>query len=525
MAIELKDRISKKPDKLVSEIPVTFDLNDILQQYKVWCYVDIYGTQKKRKSPKFYSKDRQYMMDCIAYFLGLLQKKTPIHYNNNGTVHASTIMFPLHSLVLQRINRNFSNIKKFFQEAGFIDVNNSYKRDEWCKKYSFSDKYRTHKTKKYYITNKKLIEKSYDYYMERKGGMIGEDESIYSNYEVKIDSTRAYKYITDEYYKGNITDEQYSAYYSSIYRMENKEIYSVLDDFSGRLHTNITNLKKELRQFVYFVDESKQDVVEIDVKNSQLLMLTAFLDKNTFDKVKPLLTRKIRAGVYEQVVSNNLLENIENYIINNDISNKEDILKFKYNAFNGEVYEKFVEELKDNGYYDRLSRKKLKTVFFIWLFSPLGHKVFEKSLSNKKLNEFLDINYPNLYEYITFLRNQTDSKLIPRLLQLTESGINLNLIGKKISFESEKESDRIMFTTIHDSFLTPICFRDKIVKKIKDTYKEIFNIDVNLHIKTIKNGKKFDHDKKIDDMLNNKVVQFRRDEAKRLADKIINRNF
>jgi len=520
MAVELCERLTNKPKTLRCDIPTTFDLNQLLTDYKAWCYVDIFNTKKTRSCPKHFGKDPQYIMDCIAYFLGLLQNKTVIHYNKNGSIHPSAISFPLHSLTLQKINRNFSNIKKFFEESGYIDVNHSYKTGEWSKNYRFEQKYRTHQTKKYFIDSQKIIDKSYDYYMEKKGGIIQEEEAVYSTYEVKIDSLSAYKYITEKYHKGDFNDEQYRAYYSSIYRMQHNDIYSILDDFSGRLHTNITNLKKELRQFVYFKDESEQDVIEVDIKNSQLLMLTGLLDKKIFDKIKPLITRKLYNRASDQRVLDNYITEIEDYIVDNDISNKEDIINFKNNAFNGEIYEKFVEEIKDDGYYDRLSRSKLKKVFFIWLFSPLGHKVFRKSVANQKLNDFLIRKYPNLHKYITFLRGKNDTKLIPRLLQIIESGINLTLIAEKMWYNAEKENDRVMFTTIHDSFLMPVCFRDKVVKRIKETYKEIFDIDVNLHIKKVRSGNKFDYDGNIDKLLHDKETSDNNREAKKLAEKL-----
>ncbi len=44
------------------------------------------------------------------------------------------------------------------------------------------------------------------------------------------------------------------------------------DDFSGRIHTNITNLYKPLRKLLR-VDGSDQTLGEIDIKNSQPLFL------------------------------------------------------------------------------------------------------------------------------------------------------------------------------------------------------------------------------------------------------------
>jgi hypothetical protein len=182
--------------------------------------------------------------------------------------------------------------------------------------------------------------------------------------------------------------------------LENKdtniEYFLIRDNFSGRLHSPVTNLPKLLRKQILLDNEN---IVEIDITQSQPLILSKLL--------------------YQQVGNNDFTAIIES---------GEDIYSYFQNAF-------------------RLtSREQAKKLFFRILFSK----------PNYTLNVLFDnanwIKWINRYKRIKVLENKNTltkpHSNLAWLLQSTEvsimSQIWLELVKHKITF-----------LTVHDSVLVP----------------------------------------------------------------------
>ena len=74
---------------------------------------------------------------------------------------------------------------------------------------------------------------------------------------------------------------------SSIKKFASKDFYYSVDENIGRFHSNIANIKKELRAFIKY---DGQKLVNIDIKNSQPLFSTLLLKKAFYQIIPNPLT-------------------------------------------------------------------------------------------------------------------------------------------------------------------------------------------------------------------------------------------
>lgn len=93
----------------------------------------------------------------------------------------------------------------------------------------------------------------------------------------KVDTNLALKWINDQYNRHEIISNQKRNYVRMILSIDDKLIYTIEGDKGGRVYTNFTNLKKELRQFC-LIDEQK--LMSIDLKSSQPYLMAQFMMKN-----------------------------------------------------------------------------------------------------------------------------------------------------------------------------------------------------------------------------------------------------
>ncbi|MDD2675625.1 MAG: hypothetical protein PHF81_12165, partial [Flavobacterium sp.] len=78
--------------------------------------------------------------------------------------------------------------------------------------------------------------------------------------------------------KPSIWARRFKAIYS-IYKFSKHEFYYSVDDNVGRFHSNLTNIKKELRNFITY---DGQKLVNIDIKNSQPFFSTILFNKEFY---------------------------------------------------------------------------------------------------------------------------------------------------------------------------------------------------------------------------------------------------
>lgn len=221
---------------------------------------------------------------------------------------------------------------------------------------------------------------------------------------------------------------------------------SDIDNFSismktGRIFHKYSNLKKELRKFIY--DDSQEPMVEVDIANSQPLMLSI------------LLTGK---------VNNDLLNNFFNETIKSEITKIDpwEVKKYVDLTTNGIFYPYLAIEFS----YDL---DDIKKKFITFLFSP--------SNWSSKFKEKFRSEFPDITLLLDKLK-QVNYKYLAILLQSIEAIFIINNICPKLL------AKQINFIPIHDSFYVPDRHKNEVSEILIDTFKELYGINLSLKYKT-----------------------------------------
>lgn len=254
-----------------------------------------------------------------------------------------------------------------------------------------------------------------------------------SSYLVSENVKKNYKYLSkwfDDKLKINIPEDlSFSQKIQLNYINENKYRMSI-DKFGKRLHTNLTNIPRNLRKYLTY---DNQSLVEIDIKNSQFFMaiklLMDYLKKNDSDFFKEIHLKKNNTEKIEYIKNQNEYNDIANYIL--DVTN-------------GNFYERFVNDYRNEKklFLDREDAKKL-----------MLRIMFSKPSYNDDFKKIFKKRYPTVYNIFNNKKINNDLKInkykaLAQTLQRIESGLLLRTVCKNNSLLN------VPIFTIHDSILT-----------------------------------------------------------------------
>lgn len=283
-----------------------------------------------------------------------------------------------------------------------------------------------------------------------------DSKTLYDFYEtlkvLRIDAESAFKYITQTTNK-EITDIRRSkkskkikekiiadierkARFAcgSIDAITEKEYFFKVDTFSGRIHTNLTTLKSELRQFLYFEFDYKKQYSMIDIKNSQPFIFAQLFDKNTQNEFK------------------NILKDYIQYFDSNEDRRPQDVKDFIEHATNGTIYEYYADKTN-------LTRAEIKQTLFATIFYKEDPDGARHSKTAKKLMNIT----PNIFRIAHKVKTHTHKpdqyREMARLLQMIETQYMFKIITPALKSEYMN-----FFLTIHDSvFINEIHKKNTII--------------------------------------------------------------
>jgi hypothetical protein len=261
--------------------------------------------------------------------------------------------------------------------------------------------------------------------------------------------------------------------------------FAVIDATVNRLHTNITNLKSELRSCLRYNNE---DLVCIDIKNSQpylsiLLLNAAFYEPEAnWEKFykrgrgkgygelypitpiysNPSITLSSFPSIYSSLYNSSPLTILLSEIVSDNDKNTfendklADInLYIKY-ASSGTLYEYIEDAMIKKGLPVPNSRQELKAIVFQSLFTD-NRFIQHPEAAPKRIFEELFPTVSQVFKHI----KRKESNLLPILLQQLESTLFLDHIAKRIS----QEQPGLPIFTIHDSIMT-LKSKEEYVKSI-----------------------------------------------------------
>ena len=227
-------------------------------------------------------------------------------------------------------------------------------------------------------------------------------------YEITVDVDSSMALLNELKKSHKIYDAKYQKNLISVENLGVGNIFFKFDEY-GRMHTNFTVLKKEIRK--NFITFKGIPTYEVDIKNSQPLFLVVLM------KEKMTISELIRP----------------------DVSSYIDLVK------NGLIYEELVQKkiVKD--------RESAKMMMYKVLFGKNGYKKRENVLFQK--------HFPNVFEFIKNYKEQAkDYKVLSHDLQLRESDFIYNKVVRHLM----NSFPNMPIFTIHDSIVVPIKYKDDV---------------------------------------------------------------
>lgn len=223
---------------------------------------------------------------------------------------------------------------------------------------------------------------------------------------------------------------KYNHMYMAINAINDGDLFFRHNKTNGRIDTNLTNLKSDLKQFI-----SISGMVQVDIVNSQPYILSLYLNSSLCSR-------------------NSIKNDFEKYI---NWTSK------------GVFYENFQKE-----YYTQkgklLSRKEIKDIMFCILYS--------KNQSYKKEKEVFKSIFPNVYDCIEKEKNTKHNQLAIKMQKL-ESEICIDIICQEL------DKNNINYFTIHDAWLVDKFDEIKVRQIVEDCFMKKYSSIPKLKIEKI----------------------------------------
>jgi hypothetical protein len=443
------------------KVPSKIDLNSILI-----------------KDPPAFKKG--FKVDYLFYFIELLTNM--MEYNdvdsNNGYINLSSSMMQavvhnyneyLEYLVKHRVIRRDKRYIPGVHSRGYIlnginhdsevvlvEINDSLIRRNRAKEYRKNESDKKKLSHKYsYLTkwfNEKLqidergaLEKVEELFPEPKGPIRGVRKGKVSRMTKKYCAKLAI-------HKLAIQDYRYT-----------------VDDNVGRFHSNLTNLKKELRHYMTYNGET---LVNVDINNSQPLLSSILFNQSFYNQSKQQYISLYDIPSSFQYLINKYTTTYTHTIIIlvktlQKLDNKE-VSRYLRMARSGQFYQELSKAMYPKQSFDKGRMKELTyKVFFSSNQSIQG-------MNNWTKREF-KWKFKGIYAMFSAIKRK-NHRALSHILQRIESEIMIQNVCKRISLEQPT----LPIFTIHDSVLTTIGNQDYVIKVIKEEAFKLTGLKVSL---------------------------------------------
>ena len=217
---------------------------------------------------------------------------------------------------------------------------------------------------------------------------------------------------------------QYQSALCNIIALENKEYKAQIDSNVHRLHSAITNMQKDYRNFLKY---DGQELTAIDISNSQPFLLCILFNPDFWDRDSDAY---INIGHLPENIQKlfrpSLVSEIKKHIAATSVTEFQEYIR---EASAGNLYEFMQSEINN----PEIDRSRVKTMILITFFSDNRYILF-----------------PKIYELIALCKRSRKNRFAC-LLQSVESEIILHRCCKRIWDEG---GHKIPVFTIHDSIAT-----------------------------------------------------------------------
>jgi hypothetical protein len=251
----------------------------------------------------------------------------------------------------------------------------------------------------------------------------------------------------------NVCEKKQIYYLNSINQISDINLrYFKRNKTNKRLDTNLTNMSKDLRQFI------KGDYVSIDLTNSQPFLLSRLIE--SIIKPNPYTLCSYLSN--NKAVETFGAKRIQEILL---IRNKKDFQLFKEQTLKGLLYDSFTKEYKSD-----ISRKEVKDIMFKVLFSR--NKIYynyKRTIPYKEDKDIFKTVYPFVYTAIKILKENNNS-ILPIYLQKIESYIFIDSTAKELV------QNGIIPHTVHDSVIVEAKHQEQALNVLKRVFEANFGV-------------------------------------------------
>jgi hypothetical protein len=250
--------------------------------------------------------------------------------------------------------------------------------------------------------------------------------------------------------------EKYANQRLQVTRIAEHDYYYSIDGTGNRLHTNLTNLPKGLRNFLTY---DGRQLVSIDIRNSQPYMSLALFDKKFWQpnvKMEYPTLKKMDKGLYDRMGKEDM--HFQYSIMFVDSSKtlvRSDLQKdiFSRNVIQGTIYEYLQEVFEREGQLNLGSthdekRSRVKKIVLTLLFDA-DWKVYNREPRSPV--QIFRRHFPTIARAFAYIK-EYDYRTLAIILQRIESYLLLDKICRCIS----QERPDIPLFTIHDNIITTV---------------------------------------------------------------------
>lgn len=452
-------------------IPENLDLKDLANKESLLeTPFFVLTNNGKIKTVNRNRKEGQYFdIDRLVYLLGYISRR----FANNKDCIETDGYVRLNSTLARTYFKDYQPYLAYLISKGVIEEDRNYVVGEKSKGYRFCSEYWGVATREYFYTNTQehiqendrtrlmaIPKEVYDddskcwlpnqlvnhlylshWYSTKKLSIIKDEATIYAEgvYSEKMQSGIESWDINKSKSRRMIVRKhpyaQYLAAIHSITAISLGEYNAKIDNHVHRLHSMITNMKKELRTFLRY---DGQELHSLDISNSQPYLLLTLFNPDFWDENSNTFNIGHLSSNIQELFSPEAREDIKKYVQG---VNQDDLQFYRKHVSQGTAYEYLIDAIKAKT-RNILSRNEVKVLFLSILYSkeqsPLRHK------------RLFRMCFPEVYTLICKCKNR-NYKDLACLMQNIESCIILHRCCYRIW--EEKECQVPVFT-IHDSICT-----------------------------------------------------------------------
>lgn len=408
----------------------------------------------KQHPPKF-----KYNIDKFRYIVSLI---TAIPAFNKEILDNYDFV-PINAKTLQKKVSDYPKYFDYLISHGIFETDRHFVPGIKSKGFRFTPKYRVPikvERIKPTVKNKSITKQKEKFKMQKKYNYLFR----WMNPMLQISFNDAVDYLKTELVYNSKADlgkalRKFNATYANIFRINEADFYFSVDSNIHRLHTNLTNLKKEYRNFITY---NGQSLVAVDFINSQPLISCVLLHEDFYKFTIEGAEREFNFNWYNisnQIsqyfntnpnISYSLPSTLSPSIMvpkNEENHTRKGFQKYLTECENGVIYEYIQKELKEQCQIEVADRKTLKSIVFTTLFTD-NKFIGQPEAEPKRLFKYL---FPDVYRVFSLLK-KGDKRFLPILLQSIESKLMLDYVTRRIS----DERPDMPIWTIHDSVVCPV---------------------------------------------------------------------